>query len=251
MTPFVAGIFDPLLRATEAGISVFHDQLGFGWGMSIVAFTILLRILILPLSISGIRKMRQLQELQPHMKALQERYGQDRERMQREMMALYKKHDVNPLASCFPLLLQIPFFILLFYTLRGQEFKEDVLASGADGQGWLFIDNLVSKPGDATEVIILIALFVGTQFLAAAVTASRIQGAQRLIAFGLPLIFATFVPTFPSGLSVYWITTNIWTFGQQLVVVKVAPPPEPPTAEEIEAAKPPPPPPRKKRKKRA
>ena len=85
----------------------------------------------LPLSLTGIRSMRRMQLVAPELKAVQEKYKDDRERQQREMLALYKEHGVNPLASCFPFLLQIPFFIAVYSLLRGDGFKEDVIASGA------------------------------------------------------------------------------------------------------------------------
>lgn len=252
----VAGVFDPLIDLFEAGIAFFHDDLGFGWGVSIVCFTFVLRLLILPLSIRGIQKMRALQELQPYMKQIQEQFADDRERQQREMMKLFQERGVNPLASCFPLLLQMPFLLLMFATLRGDSFKTDVLTSGSN-HGWLFLDNLVENPANFNETAILAVLFVITMMGASLVSVvtgptgiKEMQPIQKFMIFGLPILFAAFVPNFVTGLSVYWITTNIWTVGQQFLVLKIAPPPVPPTPEELEAAKPPPPPPRKKRKKR-
>ena len=98
--------------------------------------------------------------------------------------------------------------------------------------------------------MILIILFIATQMGAGLVMSARVEGAQRLIMFGLPIFFAPFIATTPAGLAVYWITTNIWTLGQQFVVQRVLPAPEAPTVEEIKAAQPPPPPPRKKKKRR-
>ncbi len=248
MSLLVGGIFSPLINAFEGAIAFFHDTLGFGWGMSIVCFTFVLRLLILPLSIRGIQKMRAMQAIQPYMKQIQEGFPDDKERQQREMMKLFKEHNVNPFASCGPLLLQMPFFILMLSTLRSSSFKADVT-----GHGWLFIDDLVSKPSDNVETVVLTALFVITMLGASAVQASRVkdmQTAQKFLMFGLPLIFAASVPRFPTGLALYWVTSNVWTIGQQILVARIAPIPEPPTAEELEAAKPPPKPPRKKRKRR-
>jgi YidC/Oxa1 family membrane protein insertase len=110
----------------------------------------------------------------------------------------------------------------------------------------------VEKPGGA-ELAILIALFIGTQLAAGLVMASRVEGPQRIIMFVLPLVIAPFIITQPAGLAVYWISTNIWTIGQQYVVKRIAPPPEAARPEAVtaaKAAKPPPPPPRKKKKRK-
>ena len=248
MTPLVANIFQPLIDAAEAVILFLHDDIGFGWGMSIVALTFIVRLVILPLSIKQIRSMRALQALQPQMKQIQEKYKNDRERMQREMMSFYQENGINPLASCWPLLLQLPVFLSLFYLLQGDSFQEDVLASPP--QGWLFVESLIEKPGGA-ELAILIVLFIVTQLAAGLVMATKVEGPQRYIMFVLPLVIAPFIITQPAGLAVYWISTNVWTVGQQFAVRRFAPPPDPPSKEELEStAKAPPPPPRKKKRRR-
>jgi YidC/Oxa1 family membrane protein insertase len=229
----------------------FHDEVGLGWGPAIVALTFTVRLAIVPLSLKQIRSMRALQALQPQLKAIQEKHKDDRQRQQQEMMKFYRENEINPLASCLPLLLQLPVFIALFYMLRGESFRQDVLNSPPEG--WLFIDSLIEKPEGSTTVI-LIVLFIATQLLAGLAMTVRgqgLEGPQKFIVLGLPFLFAPFVATFITGLSVYWIATNIWTFAQQQVVMTMMPPPPKPTPEEIEAAKPPPPPPRKKKKKRS
>jgi YidC/Oxa1 family membrane protein insertase len=247
VTPLIANIFDPLIDTAEAVIVFLHDDVGFGWGAAIVGLTFIVRLLILPLSIKQIRSMRALQALQPQMKEIQEKYKDDRERMQREMMKFYQEHGINPLASCWPLLLQLPVFLALFYLLQGDSFQADVEA--APPVGWLFVDSLVEKP-EGGELALLIALFIGTQLPAGLIMSTRIEGPQRYIMFVLPVVIAPFIITQPAGLAVYWIATNVWTIGQQFVVRELAPPPEPPTEEERKAAKPPPPPPRKRKRRR-
>lgn len=250
MSPVLANIFQPLIDAAEWVILFLHDDVGLSWGLAIVGLTFITRTLILPLSIKQIKSMRALQELQPQMKEIQEKYKDDRERMQREMMAFYQEHGINPLASCWPLLLQLPVFLSLFYLLQGDSFQADVEADPP--VGFLFIENLVEKPGGA-ELAALIALFIGTQLAAGMVMASRVEGPQRYIMFVLPVVIAPFIITQPAGLALYWITTNIWTIGQQYVVKRVAPPPDHSTPEAVvaaKAAKAPPPPPRKKKKRK-
>jgi YidC/Oxa1 family membrane protein insertase len=235
----------------EAIVVFFHDTVGLGWGPSIIALTFAVRLAILPLSLKQIRSMRALQVLQPQLKAIQTKYKDDRQRQQQEMMKFYQENNINPLASCFPLLLQLPVFFALYAMLNGDSFKADVEAS-AD-PSFLFIDSVIEKPEGFAVTATLIVLFIGTQLLAGLAMSVRgqgLEGPQRFIVFGLPFAFAPFVATFPMGLSIYWISTNIWTFMQQQVVLTLMPPPEKPTEEELEAiTKPPPPPPRRKKKK--
>ena len=244
----LANILQPLIDAAEAVLFFFRDDVGVSWGMAIVGLTFVTRLLILPLSVKQIRSMRHLQQHAPELKALQEKYKGDKERLQREMMAFYRENKINPLASCWPLLLQLPVFFALFQLLQGDSFKQDVESDPP--VSFLFIDNLVEK-ATGFDLVILILLFIGTQLGAGLVMSSRIQDRnQKIIMFALPVVFAPFIATQAAGLAVYWIATNIWTLGQQLVVTSFFPAPTPPTVEEIQATKPPPTPPRKKKKRK-
>jgi YidC/Oxa1 family membrane protein insertase len=144
--------------------------------------------------------------------------------MNQEVMAFYQREKVNPLGSCLPLILQIPFFISLFYLLRSDEFKADIAGNAAFGP----INNLAEKVVFADQpalLITLIVLYVGTQLAASAVTAFSADPTQRRIMFALPFVFTIFIINFQAGLIVYWITTNVWTIGQQLLVKKLYPKP--------------------------
>jgi len=208
-------------------LKFFHDNLGFSWGAAIIGLTIVIRLLILPLTFKQVVSMQQLQALQPEIKRLQERYKEDKQRMNQEMMAFYQEHKVNPLSSCFPLLLQLPFFIALFQLLRSPAFKEEIGAP----ERFLFISDLASKATGGT-LVVLIILYIGTQLGASAVTAISADKTQRYIMFGLPFVFTLFIINFEAGLIVYWITTNVWTVGQQLLVKKLFPKPDPLAAKE-------------------
>jgi YidC/Oxa1 family membrane protein insertase len=243
----LANILQPLIDAAEAVIVFLHDDVGFNWGLAIVGLTFITRAIILPLSIKQIRSMRALQALQPQLKEIQERYKDDKERQQREMIAFYREHGINPLASCWPLLLQLPVFFALYSLLSGDSFQADVEASGS--ANFLFVESIVEKPAGA-ELVILIVLFIVTQLAAGLVMATRVEGPQRLIMFVFPVLIAPFIITQPAGLAVYWIATNVWTLGQQWVVKQLMPAPEIPTIEEIKSSKPPPPPPRKKKRRK-
>ena len=244
----LADILAPLKDAAEAVLLFCREDIGLSWGFSIVGLTFFVRILILPLSIKQISSMRHLQQHAPELKALQEKYKNDKERLQREMMSFYRENKINPLASCWPLLLQLPVFFALFQLLQSDEFKADVEADPPVSFG--FIDSLVENP-QGVEIAILLVLFIGTQLGAGMVMSARIENRnQKLIMYGLPFLFAPFIVTVPAGLAVYWISTNIWTLGQQWVVRLFFPPPEVKTPEQIAAARPPPPPPRKRKKRK-
>jgi len=220
-----ANVLQPLIDLSESILKFFHDQVGFGWGASIIAMTVVIRLAILPLTFKGVVGMQQMQRLQPEIKKLQERYKDDRQRMQQETMRLYKEHKVNPLGSCLPLALQIPFFIALFYLLRGEAFNQDIHAiPGAER--FLFIPDL-GDPATGWVLAVLVVLYIGTQLGASLVSLATADKTQKRIFLALPFVFVLFILNFPTGLIVYWITTNLWTVGQQLLVKKIFPKPEP------------------------
>jgi len=218
----IATFLQPLVDLNEAILKFFHNDLSFGWGASIVGLTVVIRLAILPLTFKQIRSMQALQRLAPEMKKIQERYKDDKKRQQQEIMAFYQEHQVNPLASCFPLLLQLPFFISLYQLQRSSHFKAEVHHAG-----FLFIPDLTKAVTGAT-LVALIVIYVATQLGSSLVTMVNVQDRnQRRIMFALPFIFVFVIIRFPAGLIVYWITTNIWTIGQQLAVKRFLPMPEP------------------------
>src|ERR671915_333318 len=140
----MADILRPLIDVCDAILQFWHDTIGDfegSWGVAIILLTFTVRIAILPLTFRGVKSMNELQRLQPELKKIQERYKDDRQRMNQEVMRFYQEHKVNPLGSCLPLLLQIPFFIALFYLLRSDEFTADIQGN----ESFLFIDNLAEK----------------------------------------------------------------------------------------------------------
>ena len=168
---FIANVLQPLIDACQWVLEFWHGVIGDGpnsWGWSIILLTFTVRILILPLTFKGVKSMQRLQGLQPEIKKIQERFKDDKQRMNQEVMAFYQREKVNPLGSCMPLLLQIPFFISLFYLLRSDAFQADI----ADNPGFYPIDDLAEKvSGDPVLLGSLIVLYVGTQLAASAVTA--------------------------------------------------------------------------------
>src|SRR5215471_8362009 len=161
-----ANILQPLIDIANGVLKFFHDNAGLSWGMSIIALTVCTRALLIPLTYKQLKGMRALQALQPQIKELQEKFKNDKQRQQQEMMRFYKENKVNPFASCIPLLAQLPVFITLFYTLR-HELPDDIcnnlgMANGCETAGhasFLFINDLTASAHGA-ELIALIVLYV-------------------------------------------------------------------------------------------
>jgi YidC/Oxa1 family membrane protein insertase len=237
-----ANIFQPLISVAEAILLFFHDTVGLPWGAAIIGLTVTVRLAILPLTFKQVRSMQAMQQLQPQMKELQKRYKDDRQRMNQEVMKLYQEHQVNPLGSCLPLVLQFPFFLALFYLQQSEAFRVEVRNTGAalgrfiggdpvgathvgGGEKFLFIPDLTVAPKGAV-LIVLVVIYITTQLASSTVSAMAMTDKnQKRLIYALPFIFTPFIINFPAGLLVYWITTNSWTIGQQLLIRKILPPP--------------------------
>jgi YidC/Oxa1 family membrane protein insertase len=228
MTPVVANILQPLIDVFESVLIFFHDNVGLSWGFAIVALTVTVRALLLPLTLKQVKSMRGLQLIAPEMKKLQEKYKEDRQRLNQEMMKLYQEHQVNPFGSCLPLLLQMPVFIALFYMLRAdlrvdicqQSAKpcDQVIPGSAD---WFFIPDITDTATGGVLVVLLL-LYIGSQLVSGVLMSVTADRNQRLLIIALPFVFVPFIIGFPAGLLLYWITTNLWTVGQQTVIRKRA-----------------------------
>ncbi|MFL5886470.1 MAG: YidC/Oxa1 family membrane protein insertase [Thermoleophilaceae bacterium] len=222
----LANVLQPLIDVNESIIKFFHDTVGLGWGPAIIGLTCVIRLAILPLTFKQVRSMQALQRLQPEMKKIQERYKEDKQRMQQELMKFYQEHNFNPLSSCLPLVLQFPFFMSLFYLQRSSEFKAELHAPGSD-PGFLNIADL-TKPVHGATLVVMLLIYLGTQMASSYVTSVNVQDpTQRRLLFLFPIFFSFIIIRFPAGLIVYWITTNVWTIGQQLFIRKFLPAPEP------------------------
>jgi YidC/Oxa1 family membrane protein insertase len=231
-------------------ITWLHDDAGVTWGLGIVLITWLSRFVVLPFTLRSMHGMREMQALQPYLKEIQEKYKDDRQRMQREQMALFQEHGVNPLSACLPLLFQFPVFIALYNLLRSNTFENELINSG--DPGWLFVNHLGQHPQGA-EAIALVVLAVAGTFALILFTPSPQTGgtAQRYMFAGIfSLVTVFLIPNAPAGIAVYFIASGLWQILQQTVIHFVWPLPTPPTPEEVRATKPPPPPPRKRKRRR-
>lgn len=209
----ISDILAPIVSVLDYLLRHFYFEWGIPWGWGIVLLTVLVRIMLLPLTYKQITSMLHMQQYQPQIKELNEKYKDDPQQKQQELMKFFKEHGINPLASCFPLLLQMPFFVAMFYALR-----DSSLQQAMEHGSWLFIPDLTANPKGAALVILLV-LYVGSQLGSTLVSLSMATDPmQRKLMLALPFLFVPVIINFPAGLILYWITTNFWTFGQSFVV---------------------------------
>jgi YidC/Oxa1 family membrane protein insertase len=233
MVPITANILQPLVDVFESVLVFFHDSVGASWGLSIILLTIVVRALLLPLAVKQFRSMQALQRIAPHLKVLQEKYKDDKQRLQQETMKFYQEHKVNPFASCLPLVAQLPVFLSLFYMLR-KDLRHDICpdinpagianpkpCGQTDASQFWFIHDITDK-ATGSVLVVLLVLYVGSQLVSSLLmmTATADKN-QKLIMLVLPFFFVAFVFNFPAGLIMYWITTNIWTIAQQQFLRRV------------------------------
>ena len=255
-------ILNPLYTAVSWVLITFHDLLSFTnnedlqWSVGIIALVILIRIILIPLFVKQIKSQRALTALQPHMKAIQKKYKDDRQKQSEEMMKLYKEHKTNPLASCFPILAQAPIFFALFWVLNGISQNKPhgllkgeylVSAQSASFFGAPLSDTFLGADVTSTKII-AIALII---FMSATTFTTQRQlmvkgmpkmdssnnmmlQQQKIMLYVFPIIFAVTGVNFPVGVLIYWSTTNLWTWGQQYYVIKRNPTPGSPAYEELQ-----------------
>ncbi|MFE6867438.1 membrane protein insertase YidC [Kitasatospora sp. NPDC057692] len=224
---------------------VFDPNGGWAWGLAIASMVVVIRICLIPLFVKQIKATRAMQAIQPKMKAIQERYKNDRQRQSEEMMKLYKEAGTNPFSSCLPILVQAPFFTALY----------GVLAKVADGKPIGVIDgtlldsaqqaHIFGAPLSATfvgssdvSVKIVVAVMIIMMSLSQFVTQRQLMTKnvdltvktpfmqqQKMLMYVFPIMFAVMGINFPVGVLVYWLTTNVWSMGQQLIVIRNNPTP--------------------------
>ncbi|MFF4228790.1 membrane protein insertase YidC [Streptomyces sp. NPDC001820] len=234
--------------------AIFGPNTGWAWGLSIVSLVILIRICLIPLFVKQIKSTRNMQALQPKMKAIQERYKNDKQRQSEEMMKLYKETGTNPLSSCLPILAQSPFFFALYHVLSSIAsgktigvINESLLDSAR--QAHIFGAPLASKFTDSTEKVaalgasltdvrivtaIMIIMMSASQFYTQRQLMQKnvdltvktpYMQQQKMLMYIFPVIFAVMGINFPVGVLIYWLTTNVWTMGQQMYVINQNPTP--------------------------
>ena len=223
----LGGILSPLENVLTDVLTWLHESGGLSWAWSIVALTVIVRMLLVPVAIRQIHSMQSLQIHAPEMKAIQQRYKADRQRQSEELMKFYKENKINPYASCLPIVFQIPIFISLFFVLK--DFEKEIFAQSGGSLEWLNgLINIVEPVKDGWGPV-LIAIYVGSQLTSTYLMSTAMQSkAQRYMIMVLPVVFLPFILRFPSGLMIYWLTTNLWTTGQGVVTRRLMPRPAAP-----------------------
>ncbi len=255
----IESAFSPLITLFEHIMVFIHAHItGGSWGLAIVGLTILIRAILVPLTFRQMKGMQEMQRLAPQINALKEKYKEDKQRQQQELMKFYQENKINPLASCLPLLLQLPVFISLFYMLRtdlkkhicGTQLVEywnahsSTLASKFKGVShaatvshlpgkfieetscntvaphsakFLFLPDITNK-ATGVALVVLIVVYVGSQLASTLIATATADPNQRRLMLLIPIVFVVILYRYPAGLLVYWITTNLWTIGQQYLI---------------------------------
>jgi YidC/Oxa1 family membrane protein insertase len=222
----ILSILTPLEDLLTWALTQLHDTVGLPWAWAIVALTVIVRMLLVPLTVRQIHSMQNLQAHAPEMKAIQQRWKHDRQRMNQELMAFYKENQINPAASCLPMLAQIPVFIGLFFVLR--DFDDEILPLFPESSlEWLNLVTITENTKVGWGPLLIVAYAV-SQLTSTLLMSTTMQPAQRALFLILPIAFIPFVLNFPSGLMIYWLTTNLWTTGQGLITRRLVPKKEPP-----------------------
>ncbi|HEX2045857.1 MAG TPA: YidC/Oxa1 family membrane protein insertase [Gaiellaceae bacterium] len=229
----LANVLGPIEDVLTAVLEWLHASGSLPWAWAIVALTVIVRILIVPLTVKQIRSMQHLQAHAPQLKAIQQKYKNDKQRMNEEVMKFYRENKINPAASCLPIVLQIPIFISLFFVLR--DFDDEVFPEyQRQGEtiadlGWLgIVPNFTENINSHWSGWLLLVIYIASQVASTLFMATTMDKRQRTIFLALPFVFAFFIVNFPIGLMLYWVTTNLWTVGQGLVTRRLVPKPEPP-----------------------
>ena len=219
-------IFTPLSDFFFAILRFLHENVGVSWAWAIVLLTIIIRVVLIPLTWRQIKSMRSMQALQPQLKGLQEKYKNDKAVLNQKTMEFYRENKVNPFGSCLPLLFQMPVFIGLFYMLRYQGQAHGYVDAGAFSAvwhshpvSWLWVHDIT------TFDISLMFLYIGSQFASSWQMARKGAGQQKIIAYIMPVVIGIFMFMYkwPAGLFIYWVTSNLWTIAQQFAAEKIMP----------------------------
>jgi len=222
MIEFLERIFSPLTNLLGDGLEFFYS-LGAPWWLSIAILTVIVRSLLFPLTVRQVKSMRAMQDLKPDMDKIRAQYKDNRQKQQEEIMKLYQERHINPFGSCFPLLVQMPIFITMFYVIRSFGTTHESFTSG--GLLW-FQDLSVHDP-----YYVLPVLSAVTMLAASEITSKSVDPQQRWMMRILPVVFTVFLLNFPAGLFMYWIPSNLVTLAQNYLIYNHGPGRRPPAGE--------------------
>jgi len=202
------GFFSPLAKLANSSLVYFHKLTG-NYGAAIIILSVLIQLMLTPLSFKSYKAMAVMKKIQPEMKSIQDRYKDDPKRMNQEIMELYKRHGTNPLGGCLPMMLQIPVFFSLFTALRN--------SWNLHGATFVFwIKDLSAK--DPFYVLPLV--MGGIMFLQQHMNPQTSDPSQAAMMKWMPVIFTFMFLNFPSGLVLYWLINSTWGFAQSMYLQK-------------------------------
>lgn len=202
------GWFDWMAKPFLVVLNFFERYIG-NYGIAIIVLTVIIKILFYPLTKKSLHSMRDMQRMQPQMAALKEKYKDDKQKMNKELMELYKRHKINPVGGCLPMVLQIPVFIALYEVLY-------VAIELRHAPFFLWITDLSAKdPYYITPI-----LMGATMFLQQKMTPTSVDPAQQKIMMLMPIVFTFMFLSFPAGLVLYWLVNNVLSIGQQYFIYK-------------------------------
>jgi YidC/Oxa1 family membrane protein insertase len=223
----VFAILGPIERPLTWLLEHLHTNLGLTWAWSIVVLTLIVRLAMVPLTVKQIHSMQRMQQFLPEMKTIQKRHKGDRQKANEELMKFYREHNINPAASCLPMLVQIPIFFALYFVLK--DFEKDVFVKYPNSDlGWLhLVPNITQNITAHWSGYLLVVIYAASQVSSTYFMSTTMDKTQRILFMVLPLGFVFFIlsgsVTFPAGLLIYWVTTNLWTVGQGLVTRRLVP----------------------------
>jgi YidC/Oxa1 family membrane protein insertase len=218
----VASPLTPLEHAARHVLNWLHFTVGLPWAWSIVALTVIVRMLLVPLTVKQIHSMQNLQRYAPQMKEIQKKYKQDKQKQNEELMKFYKENQINPAASCLPMLVQLPVFIALYYSLRA--FAKEPASLHPGSLSFLhFIPSIADHTTSHWGGFVLLVIYVGSQMASTLFMATTVDKMQRYLFMFMPVVFVFVIARFPAGLVLYWCTTNLWTVGQGLITRRLVP----------------------------
>ena len=222
-------ILSPIENVMEQALRWLHESLSLPWAWAIVVLTLIVRMLLVPLTVRQIHSMQNLQKHAPEMKAIQERYKTDKIKQREELMAFYKENNINPAASCLPIVAQIPVFISLYFVLK--DFEKEVFPDYPSSDlGWLNLVPDITAPANSHwSGYLLIVVYAVSQLTSTLLMSTTMDRVQRTMLIILPLAFVFVIVNFPAGLVLYWVTSNLWTTGQGLITRRMMPKPAVPT----------------------
>jgi YidC/Oxa1 family membrane protein insertase len=228
----------PLEHAARHALNYLHFNIGLPWAWSIVALTVIVRMLLVPLTVRQIHSMQSLQAHAPQMKEIQKKYKGDKQKQNEELMKFYRENQINPAASCLPMLAQLPVFIALYYSLR--HFSNEPAAKHPGSLSFLhFIPSIADHTTTHWGGYILLVVYVASQMASTLYMSATVDKTQRILFMVMPLVFVFVIARFPAGLVLYWVTTNLWTVGQGLITRRLMPKPGAPTTEKRSSRTPP------------